>query len=85
MKVEVQAILFPYDGTRTAAVTKAFVNILEEAGVRCVVGNMATSCYGDIGTVLSTISMAYQTVAATDKIGISLVIANDMPPIGRKS
>ena len=85
MKVEVQAILFPYDGSRTAAVTRSFVNVLEEAGIRCVVGNMATSCYGDIETVLATISAAYQTIAASDKVSISLVIANDMPLIGRKA
>lgn len=84
MKVEVQAILFPYDGDRTVAVTKLFVNTLEAAGIRCVVGNMAVSCYGELESVLSTISAAYRAIAATDKVSISLVVTNDMPPIGRK-
>jgi uncharacterized protein YqgV (UPF0045/DUF77 family) len=84
VKVEVQAILFPYDGSRTVAVTKLFVNTLEGAGIRCVVGNMATSCYGEMETVLSTISAAYQAITVTDKISISLVVTNDMPLIGRK-
>lgn len=84
MKVEVQAVLFPYDGSRTAAVTKSFVNTLEGAGIRCVVGNMAVSCYGDLGTVLSTVSAAYQSIAASDRISISLIVTNDMPLIGRK-
>lgn len=84
MKVEVQAILFPYDGDRTVAVTKLFVNTLEAAGIRCVVGNMAVSCYGELENVLSTISAAYRAIAATDKVSISLVVTNDMPPIGRK-
>lgn len=85
MNVEVQAILFPYDGSRTAAVIKEFESALEAAGVRCVVGNMAVSCYGEMDTVLSTISRAYQTIAAADKLSVSLVIANDMPQIGRKT
>ena len=84
MKVEVQAILFPYDGDRTVAVTKLFVNTLEAAGIRCVVGNMAVSCYGDLDNVLSTIGAAYRSIAATDKVSISLVVTNDMPLIGRK-
>ena len=84
MKVEVQAILFPYDGDRTVAVTKLFVNTLEAAGIRCVVGTMAVSCYGELENVLSTISAAYRAIAATDKVSISLVVTNDMPPIGRK-
>lgn len=84
MKVEVQAILFPYNGDRTVAVTKLFVNTLEAAGIRCVVGNMAVSCYGELENVLSTISAAYRAIAATDKVSISLVVTNDMPPIGRK-
>lgn len=84
MKVEVQAILFPYDGDRTVAVTKLFVNTLEAAGIHCVVGNMAVSCYGELENVLSTISAAYRAIAATDKVSISLVVTNDMPPIGRK-
>jgi hypothetical protein len=85
VKVEVQAILFPYDGSRTVAVTKSFVNTLEAAGIRCVVGNMAVSCYGDIEIVLRMISVAYQSIAVTDKISISLVVTNDMPLIGRKT
>jgi hypothetical protein len=36
-------------------------------------------------TVLSTINKAYQAIAVTDKLSISLVIANDMPQIGRKT
>jgi hypothetical protein len=84
VKVEVQAILFPYDGSRTIAVTKLFVNTLEGAGIRCVVGNMAVSCYGDIETVLPTIGAAYRSIAAIDKVSISLVVTNDMPLIGRK-
>jgi len=84
VKVEVQAILFPYDGDRTVAVTKLFVNTLEAAGIRCVVGNMAVSCYGELENVLSTISAAYRAIAATDKVSISLVVTNDMSPIGRK-
>jgi uncharacterized protein YqgV (UPF0045/DUF77 family) len=84
VKVEVQAILFPYNGDRTVAVTKLFVNTLEAAGIRCVVGNMAVSCYGELENVLSTISAAYRAIAATDKVSISLVVTNDMPPIGRK-
>ena len=85
MNVEVQAILFPYDGLRTVAVIKEFESALEAAGVRCVVGNMAVSCYGEMDTVLSTINKAYQAIAAADKLSISLVIANDMPQIGRKA
>lgn len=85
MNVEVQAILFPYDGLRTAAVIKQFETALEAAGVRCVVGNMAVSCYGEMNTVLSAINRAYQTIAAVDKLSVSLVIANDMPQIGRKT
>jgi len=84
VKVEVQAVLFPLDGTRTAAVTKEFVNILENAGVRCVVGNMAVSCYGDSEVVLETVRKAYQTIADKEQLSISLVIANDVPLIGRK-
>ena len=85
MNVEVQAILFPYDGSRTSAVIKQFESALEAAGVRCVVGNMAVSCYGEIGTVLSAINSAYQTIAEVDRLSVSLVIANDMPQIGRKT
>ena len=85
MNVEVQAILFPYDGSRTAAVIKEFECALEAAGVRCVVGNMAVSCYGEVDTVLSTINRAYQAIAAVDKLSVSLVIANDMAQIGRKT
>lgn len=84
MNVEVQAILFPYDGSRTAAVTKHFEYLLEAAGVRCVVGNMAVSCYGEISTVLSAINSAYQAIASADKVSVSLVIANVVPQIGRK-
>lgn len=84
MNVEVQAILFPYDGSRTAAVTKHFEHLLEAAGVRCVVGNMAVSCYGEIDTVLSAINSAYQAIASADKLSVSLVIANVVPQIGRK-
>jgi hypothetical protein len=84
VKVEVQAVLFPYDGSRTVAVTKSFVNTLEAAGIRCVVGNMAVSCYGDLDNVLTTIGAAYRSIAATDKISISLIVTNDMPLIGRK-
>ncbi len=84
MKVEVQAVLFPLDGNRTVAVRKEFVNMLEEAGVRCVVGNMAVSCYGDGGTVLEAVRQAYQTLAEREQLSISLVIANDIPLIGRK-
>ena len=85
MNVEVQAILFPYDGSRTSAVIKQFESALEAAGVRCVVGNMAVSCYGEIGAVLSAINSAYQTIAEVDRLSVSLVIANDMPQIGRKT
>lgn len=85
MNVEVQAILFPYDGSRTVAVIKQFESALEAAGVRCVVGNMAVSCYGEMDMVLSGISSAYQAIAAGDRLSISLVIANDMPQIGRKA
>lgn len=85
MNVEVHAILFPYDGSRTAAVIKQFESALEAVGVRCVVGNMAVSCYGEVDTVLSTINRAYQAIAAVDKLSVSLVIANDMPQIGRKT
>ncbi len=85
MKVEAQVILFPYDGSRTVAVTKLFVNTLEASGIRCVVGNMAVSCYGDIETVLSTVSAAYQSIAASDRVSISLIVTNDMPLIGRKA
>lgn len=84
MNVEVQAILFPYDGSRTVAVTKQFEHLLEAAGVRCVVGNMAVSCYGEIDTVLSAINSAYQAIASADKLSVSLVIANVVPQIGRK-
>ena len=85
MNVEVQAILFPYDGSRTVAVIKEFESALEAAGVRCVVGNMAVSCYGEMDTVLSAINKAYQVIAVADRISVSLVIANDMPQIGRKT
>lgn len=85
MNVEVQAILFPYDGSRTSAVIKQFESALEAAGVRCVVGNMALSCYGEIGTVLSAINSAYRAIAEADRLSVSLVIANDMPQIGRKT
>ena len=85
MNVEVQAILFPYDGSRTSAVIRQFESTLEAAGVRCVVGNMAVSCYGEIGVVLSAINSAYQTIASADRLSVSLVIANDMPQIGRKT
>ncbi|HWQ21288.1 MAG TPA: hypothetical protein VN478_01005 [Clostridia bacterium] len=85
MNVEVQAILFPYDGSRTSTVIKEFESALEAAGVRCVVGNMAVSCYGEMNTVLSAVSSAYQAIAAGDRLSVSLVIANDMPQIGRKT
>lgn len=85
MNVEVQAILFPYDGSRTVAVIREFESALEAAGVRCVVGNMAVSCYGEMDTVLSAINKAYQVIAVADRISVSLVIANDMPQIGRKT
>lgn len=85
MNVEVQAILFPYDGTRTSAVIREFESFLEAAGIRCVVGNMAISCYGEMEAVLAAISSAYKAVAETDRISISLVIANDIPQIGRKA
>ncbi len=85
MNVEVQAILFPYDGSRTASVIREFENALEAAGIRCVVGNMAISCYGEMEAVLSSISSAYRAIAETDRVSISLVIANDMPQIGRKA
>ena len=85
MNVEVQAILFPYDGSRTVAVIKEFESVLEAAGVRCVVGNMAVSCYGEMDTVLSAINKAYQVIAVADRLSVSLVIANDMPQIGRKT
>lgn len=85
MNVEVQAILFPYDGSRTAAMIKQFESVLEAAGVRCVVGNMAVSCYGEMDTVLSAINRAYQGIAVTDRLSVSLVIANGMPQIGRKT
>jgi len=85
VNVEAQAILFPYDGSRTAAVIKQFESALEAAGVRCVVSNMAVSCYGEMDTVLSRINRAYQAIAAADKFSISLVIANDMPQIGWKT
>ncbi|MCX6086202.1 MAG: hypothetical protein NTW63_00390 [Caldiserica bacterium] len=85
MNVEVQAILFPYDGSRTVAVIKEFESALEAAGVRCVVGNMAVSCYGEMETVLSAINKAYQVIAVADRLSVSLVIANDMPQIGRKT
>ncbi|MFZ2412735.1 MAG: hypothetical protein WAW16_00710 [Candidatus Cryosericum sp.] len=85
MNVEVQAILFPYDGSRTGAVIRQFENMLEAAGVRCVVGNMAVSCYGEMDTVLSAVNSAYRAIALTDKLSVSLVIANDMPQIGRKT
>ena len=85
MNVEVQAILFPYDGSRTSALIKQFESALETAGVRCVVGNMAVSCYGEIDVVLSAINSAYQTIASVDRLSVSLVIANDMPQIGRKT
>lgn len=85
MNVEAQVILFPYDGSRTSVVIREFESALEAAGVRCVVGNMAMSCYGEMDTVLSTISKAYQAIASVDKLSVSLVIANDMPQIGRKT
>ncbi|MCE5193175.1 MAG: hypothetical protein ABFD13_03370 [Candidatus Cryosericum sp.] len=85
MNVEVQAILFPYDGSRTSSVIKQFESALEEAGIRCVVGNMAISCYGEVEAVFSSISSAYRAIAATDRVSISLVIANDMPQIGRRA
>jgi len=85
VNVEVQAILFPYDGSRTASVIREFENALEAAGIRCVVGNMAISCYGEMEAVLSSISSAYRAIAETDRVSISLVIANDMPQIGRKA
>lgn len=85
MNVEVQAILFPYDGSRTVAVIKEFESALEAAGVRCVVGNMAVSCYGEMDMVLSAINRAYQAIAVADRLSVSLVIANDMPQIGRKT
>lgn len=85
MNVEVQAILFPYDGSRTVAVIKEFESALEAAGVRCVIGNMAVSCYGEMDTVLSAINKAYQVIAVADRLSVSLVIANDMPQIGRKT
>ena len=85
MNVEVQAILFPYDGSRTSALIKQFESALETAGVRCVVGNMAVSCYGEIDVVLSAINHAYQSIASADRLSVSLVIANDMPQIGRKT
>ncbi len=85
MNVEVQAILFPYDGSRTASVIREFENAREAAGIRCGVGNMAISCYGEMEAVLSSISSAYRAIAETDRVSISLVIANDMPQIGRKA
>ena len=84
MNVEVQAVLFPYDGTKTSEVVKQFESTLEAGGVRCVVGNMAISCYGEMAAVLSAISAAYQDIAAGTKCSVSLIIANDMPQIGRK-
>ncbi|HNW84842.1 MAG TPA: hypothetical protein PLO19_04190 [Candidatus Cryosericum sp.] len=84
MNVEVQAVLFPYDGTRTTEVMKQFESTLEAGGVRCVVGNMAISCYGEMAAVLSAISAAYQDIAAGTKCSVSLIITNDMPQIGRK-
>jgi hypothetical protein len=36
-------------------------------------------------TVLSAINRAYQAIAVADKLSVSLVIANDMPQIGRKA
>lgn len=85
MNVEVQAILFPYDGSRTVQVIKEFESALEASGVRCVVGNMAISCYGEMDAVLSAVGSAYRAIAAAEKVSISLVIANDMPQIGRKT
>ena len=64
---------------------KQFESVLEAAGVRCVVGNMAVSCYGEMDTVLSAINRAYQGIAVTDRLSVSLVIANGMPQIGRKT
>ena len=84
MNVEVQAVLFPYDGTRTTEVMKQFESTLEAGGVRCVVGNMAISCYGEMAAILSAISAAYQDIAAGTKCSVSLIITNDMPQIGRK-
>jgi hypothetical protein len=84
VNVEVQAVLFPYDGTRTTEVMKQFESTLEAGGVRCVVGNMAISCYGEMAAVLSAISAAYQDIAAGTKCSVSLIITNDMPQIGRK-
>ena len=84
MTVEVQAVLFPYDGSRTTEVMEQFESALEAAGVRCVVGNMAISCYGEMTAVLSAISTAYEDIAASTKCSVSLIIANDMPRIGRK-
>ena len=84
MNVEVQAVLFPYDGTKTSEVVKQFESTLEAGGVHCVVGNMAISCYGEMAVVLSAISAAYQDIAASTKCRLSLIIANDMPQIGRK-
>ncbi|MDO9099984.1 MAG: thiamine-binding protein [Caldisericota bacterium] len=85
VKVEAQAILFPYDGSRAAAVTKRFVDVLEAAGVRCVVGNMATSCYGEMDTVFQSIRKAFELIATDERLGISIVIANDIPAIGKPS
>lgn len=84
MNVEVQAVLFPYDGTRTTEVMTQFESTLEAGGVRCVVGNMAISCYGEMAAVLSAISAAYQDIATGTKCSVSLIITNDMPQIGRK-
>jgi uncharacterized protein YqgV (UPF0045/DUF77 family) len=85
VNVEVQAILFPYDGAQTSSVVKKFESSLESAGIRCVVGNMAISCYGEMEAVLAAIGSAYKSIAETDRLSISLVIANDMPQIGRKA
>ena len=63
---------------------KQFESTLEAGGVRCVVGNMAISCYGEMAAVLSAISAAYQDIAAGTKCSVSLIITNDMPQIGRK-
>lgn len=46
---------------------------------------MAVSCYGEMDTVLSAVKSAYRAIALTDKLSVSLVIANDMPQIGRKT
>jgi uncharacterized protein YqgV (UPF0045/DUF77 family) len=85
VNVEVQVILFPYDGSRTSAVIKQFESALEAAGVRYVVGNMAVSCYGEMDTVLSAVNRAYQVIAAAEKLSVSLVITNEMPQIGRRT